>query len=165
MKGSLPACALALALALTAAVLAEPAQGAPVQPRDSSLIQQMDTRPRASPEHLSELGGEAWMLPLSSALLSPGNIAPRALNMPGLRPFFLLGGDPRSLSWLRENAARLRAMGAVGLAVEVADSEALSRIRATAPDLVIVPVNGDDIAARLRISHYPVLVTATRLDQ
>lgn len=165
MKGSLPACALALALALTAAVLAEPARAGPVQPRDSLLNQQMDTRSRPSPEHLSALGGEAWMLPVSSALLSPGKIAPRALNMPGLRPFFLLGGDPRSLSWLRENTARLLAVGAVGLAVEVADSEALSLIRATAPDLVIVPVNGDDIAARLRISHYPVLVTATTLDQ
>ncbi|MNW17734.1 hypothetical protein D3C71_2170200 [compost metagenome] len=56
-------------------------------------------------------------------------------------------------------------MGAAGLAVEVADTAALSRIRAAAPGITILPVNGNDIASRLQIEHYPVLITPTSLEQ
>ena len=148
MKGSL--IAGALALALTSAVLAEPVWDTPIQPHSPPLSQHLD---------------ENWMLPVRSSLLRPGTVDPRALDMPGLPPFFLVGGDPRSLSWLRENSTRLRTMGAVGLAVEVADAAALERIREAARGLSILPVNGDDIAARLQIHHYPVLITATGLRQ
>lgn len=107
----------------------------------------------------------AWILPVSSSRLSPGQITSRALNMPGLRPFFLVGEDPQSLAWLRQRAAELQEIGAAGLAVEVADTEALARIRVAAPDITILPVNGNDIATRLQIEHYPVLITATSLEQ
>lgn len=108
---------------------------------------------------------EAWLLPVRSSQLSPGPISPRTLSMPGLEPFFLVGGDPLSLTWLRQHAVGLREMGAAGLAVEVADTEALARIRAAAPGLTILPVNGNEIAIRLQIEHYPVLITATALEQ
>ncbi|KKX67458.1 integrating conjugative element protein [Pseudomonas putida] len=114
---------------------------------------------------LSTFANEAWILPIRSSRLSPGLITPRALNMPGLRPFFLVGDDPQSLAWLRQRAAELQEMGAAGLAVEVADAEALARIRAAAAGITILPVNGNDIAARLQIEHYPVLITATSLEQ
>jgi integrating conjugative element protein (TIGR03765 family) len=114
---------------------------------------------------LSTFADEAWILPVRSSHLSPGQIASRALNMPGLQPFFLVGGDPQSLTWLSQRAAELQEMGAAGLAVEVTDTEALARIRAAAPDITILPVNGNDIATRLQIEHYPVLITATSLEQ
>ncbi|NVZ83286.1 MULTISPECIES: integrating conjugative element protein [Pseudomonas] len=114
---------------------------------------------------LSTFVDEAWILPVSSSRLSPGQITSRALNMPGLRPFFLVGEDPQSLAWLRQRAAELHEMGAAGLAVEVVDNEALARIRAAAPGITILPVNGNDIATRLQIEHYPVLITATSLEQ
>jgi integrating conjugative element protein (TIGR03765 family) len=114
---------------------------------------------------LSTFADEAWILPVRSSRLSPGQITSRALNMPGLRPFFLMGEDPQSLAWLRQRATELQEMGAAGLAVEVADTEALARIRAAAPGITILPVNGNDIAARLQIEHYPVLITATSLEQ
>lgn len=114
---------------------------------------------------LSTFSDEAWILPVSSSRLSPGQITPRALNMPGLRPFFLVGEDPQSLDWLRQRATELKEMGAAGLAIEVADTEALARIRAAAPGITILPVNGNDIATRLQIEHYPVLITATSLEQ
>jgi integrating conjugative element protein (TIGR03765 family) len=85
--------------------------------------------------------------------------------MPGLQPFFLVGDDPQSLVWLRQHAVKLQALKAAGLAVEVADAHALARIRAAAPGIAIVPVNGNDIATRLQIEHYPVLITATALEQ
>ncbi|KAA8554075.1 MULTISPECIES: integrating conjugative element protein [Pseudomonas] len=120
---------------------------------------------RAMHADLSTFSDEAWILPVRSSHLSPGQITSRALNMPGLRPFFLVGEDPHSLAWLRQRAAELQEMGAAGLAVEVADTEALGRIRAAAPGITILPVNGNDVATRLQIEHYPVLITATSLEQ
>lgn len=120
---------------------------------------------RAIHADLSTLADESWILPVRSSHLSPGKITSRALNMPGLQPFFLVGEDPQSLAWLHQRAADLREMGAAGLAVEVADNEALVRIRAAAPGITILPVNGNDIATRLQIEHYPVLITATSLEQ
>lgn len=120
---------------------------------------------RAMHVDLSTVTDEAWILPISSSQLSPGPITPRTLNMPGLQPFFLVGGDSQSLTWLRQHAVGLREMGAAGLAVEVADTESLARIRAAAPGLTILPVNGNEIAIRLQIEHYPVLISATALEQ
>lgn len=120
---------------------------------------------RAMHADLSTFADEAWILPVRSSHLSPGQITSRALNMPGLRPFFLVGDDPQSLTWLCQRAAELQEMSAAGLAVEVADTEALGRIRAAAPGITILPVNGNDIATRLQIEHYPVLITATSLEQ
>ncbi|WP_338495787.1 integrating conjugative element protein [Pseudomonas sp. WP18] len=120
---------------------------------------------RAIHADLSIPPDETWILPVRSSQLSPGQVASRRLEMPGLKPFFLVGDDPQSLDWLRQRGAELQAIGAAGLAVEVADASALARIRAAAPDITILPVNGNDIATRLQIQHYPVLVTATSLEQ
>ena len=110
---------------------------------------------RAMLADLSTFADEAWILPVRSSHLSPGKITSRALNMPGLRPFFLVGDDPQSLAWLRQRATELQEMGAAGLAVEVTDTEALARIRAAAPDITILPVNGNDIATTCRLSTTP----------
>ena len=120
---------------------------------------------RAMHADLSTFADEAWILPIRSSHLSPGQITSRALNMPGLQPFFLVGEDPQSLAWLHQRATELQEMGAAGLAVEVTDTEALARIRAAAPGITILPVNGNDIASRLKIEHFPVLITATSLEQ
>ncbi|WLH20989.1 MULTISPECIES: integrating conjugative element protein [Pseudomonas] len=120
---------------------------------------------RAMHADLFTSADEAWILPVRSSHLSPGQITSRTLNMPGLQPFFLVGEDPHSLAWLRLRAAKLQEMGAAGIAVEVADTEALARIRAAAPGITILPVNGNDIATRLQIEHYPVLITATSMEQ
>jgi integrating conjugative element protein (TIGR03765 family) len=132
---------------------------------DKPLINNKSQPDRARHADLSTFADEAWILPVRSSHLSPGQIISRTLNMPGLRPFFLVGEDHQSLAWLHQRATELHEMGAAGLAVEVADTEALARIRAAAPGITILPVNGNDIAARLRIEHYPVLITATSLEQ
>lgn len=120
---------------------------------------------RAIHADLSAFADETWILPVRSSHLSPGQITTRTLDMPGLQPFFLVGEDPQSLAWLHQRATELQEMGAAGLAVEVTDTEALARIRAAAPGITILPVNGNDIASRLKIEHYPVLITATSLEQ
>jgi len=106
-----------------------------------------------------------WVLPVRSARLSPGAVPPRALSLPRMTPLFLIGQDATSLEWLSRHAQALQELGANGLAVEVDDARALRRIQMTAPKLNIWPVSGDDIAERLELEHYPVLITPTVLEQ
>lgn len=108
---------------------------------------------------------EADLLPVHSARLTPGRVAPRTLRAPGLSPFFLIGDDPPSRAWLHARGDTLRALGAVGLIVNVGSAQALAALRRDAPGLTLVPAAGDDIAKRLHLSHYPVLVTATGIEQ
>lgn len=109
--------------------------------------------------------GIQWILPVRSPKLSPGQVEKRALQMPGLKPFFLVGEDITSLNWLTAHAQRLTELGAAGLVVDVTDIGALQRIQSLVPTLTVMPVSGDDIAERLQLSHYPVLITATALEQ
>ncbi|WP_439254056.1 integrating conjugative element protein [Pseudomonas monteilii] len=106
-----------------------------------------------------------WVLPVHSTRLTPGEVPRRALDLPGMVPLFLVGADAASLGWLAQHAPALKRLGASGLAVEVADAAALQRIQAIAPGLAIWPVSGDDIAERLDLKHYPVLITPTGLGQ
>ncbi|MBC3478059.1 integrating conjugative element protein [Pseudomonas taiwanensis] len=106
-----------------------------------------------------------WVLPVHSSRLTPGDVQNRVLHLPGMVPSFLIGEDAASLAWLTQHAPALKRLGANGLVVEVADAAALQRIQAIAPGLAIWPVSGDDIAERLELEHYPVLITSTGLEQ
>lgn len=106
-----------------------------------------------------------WVLPVHSARLTPGTVSRRTLNLPGFTPLFLVGQDAPSLEWLSQHAQTLQRMGASGLAVEVIDVPALQSIQAAAPGVTIWPVSGDDIAERLELDHYPVLITPSGLEQ
>ncbi|CAJ9348042.1 integrating conjugative element protein, PFL_4695 family [Burkholderia pseudomallei] len=108
---------------------------------------------------------EADLLPVHSAHLTPGRVTPRTLRAPGLSPFFLIGDDAPSRAWLQARGDTLRTLGAVGLVVNVGSARALAALRRDAPGLTLVPASGDNIATRLNLSHYPVLVTATGIEQ
>lgn len=108
---------------------------------------------------------EADLLPLRSAHLTPGRVVRRAIQAPGLTPIFLIGDDPHSRRWLQERIETLRALQAVGLVVQVDSEVALQSLRRTASGLTLTPAAGDDLAQRLGLSHYPVLITATGIEQ
>ena len=107
---------------------------------------------------------EAAMLPVRSMRLTPGDEPRRVIRAPGLTPLFLVGDDDRSRDWLQQRGKDLQALRAVGLVVNVATPEALAALRRLAPGLVLLPVSGDDLAQRLGIKHYPVLITATGIE-
>lgn len=118
--------------------------------------------PNALPAQITE----ADMLPVVSHLLTPGTVQPRQLNLPGMSvPIFLVGYDPTSLHWLERNAKRLKTLNATGLVINVRNTDQLNQLRETAPGLTLLPVSADDLAHRLKLSHYPVLMTATELSQ
>jgi integrating conjugative element protein (TIGR03765 family) len=77
---------------------------------------------------------------------------------------FLLGDDERSRAWLRTHVEKLRTLHAVGFIVQVESEAALRSLRQLAPDLTLAPAAGDDLARRLNLTHYPVLITATAIE-
>lgn len=109
--------------------------------------------------------GEADMLPVTSSRLSPGNVEPRVLDAPGLQPLFLIGDDDLSREWLTARVEVLRELSAVGLVVNVSRHETLQALRSVASGLQLAPTSADQLAEMLDLSHYPVLITATGLEQ
>ena len=108
---------------------------------------------------------EVDMLPVRSERLSPGEVQRRVIQAPGLTPIFLIGDDDLSRAWLTERLSALRDRNAIGLVVNVETADALASLRQLAGGLMLAPVSGDDLAARLGLKHYPVLITATGIEQ
>lgn len=132
-----------------------------LQPRGSGVPRS----PIPIPQIPRSVDAEAQMLPVRSAKLSPGNVTRRVIEAPGLQPFFLIGDDEVSHAWLRRHAASLYERNAAGLVVNVETMQELERLRALAPGLQLWPVSADDLAERLRLRHYPALITATGIEQ
>lgn len=103
--------------------------------------------------------------PVSTPELSPGPVQGRVINAAGLQPMFIVGDDPMSQAWLKQKLPALQGLQAVGLAVNVGNAARLQEIRRWAPGLQVMPVPASDIAGRLGLQHYPVLITATTLQQ
>lgn len=120
--------------------------------------------PEPVPRVGSAADAEATMLPVRSMRLSPGDEPRRAIRAPGFTPLFLVGDDDRSRTWLRQRRAALQELHAAGLVVNVASPDALAALRRLAPWLTLSPASGDDLAQRLGIRHYPVLITATGIE-
>lgn len=108
---------------------------------------------------------EADLLPVHSARLTPGRVTRRVIAAPGLQPLCLVGDDPMSRAWLKAHLAALQQLHAVALIVEVRSYATVRALRASTPGLMLVPASGDDIARRLDLHHYPVLITATGIEQ
>lgn len=105
------------------------------------------------------------VLPVTSPHLHPGQQKPRPLTLPGFSPLFLLGVDPLSERWLKQNKAKLLALHATGLVVNVSTAGQLNNLRLQAPGLTLLPVSGEDLAQRLQLTTYPVLITESGLSQ
>ena len=108
---------------------------------------------------------EALLLPIRSPSLRPGPVENRPVNLPGITALFLIGDDPRSHTWLQQRLPDLQRLGAAGLVVNVESAATLQALRDRAPGLSLTPVPGDDLAQRLGLRGYPVLITATAIEQ
>jgi integrating conjugative element protein (TIGR03765 family) len=103
------------------------------------------------------------MLPVRTPELSPGDVTARALKLPGIGALFLVGDDALSRAWLQENADALAERHAAGMIVNVENAGAVRALQALVPGVPLAPASGAEIARRLRVSHYPVLITDTGL--
>ncbi|KGM78205.1 hypothetical protein EL79_2745 [Escherichia coli] len=91
--------------------------------------------------------------------MTPGEVTPRPLQLPGIGALFLVGDDALSRQWLQANAAALRERQAVGMVVSVADENSLRTLRELASGVMMVPSSGSALARRLQLNHWPVLIT------
>lgn len=117
------------------------------------------------PERPRDRYNERDMFPVQSSRLTVGVEQSRAISVPGLTPIFLLGDDAASRAWLTARRDGLRALRAIGLVVQVTRPRDLEELRKLSPGITLVPVSADDLAQRLGIRHYPVLITATGIEQ
>lgn len=105
------------------------------------------------------------MLSVSTPEMRAGKVASRALTLTGMTPVFLVGDDALSREWLTLRHDELRRLHATGLVVNVSDKAALTELQQRVPGVTLLPASASDIARRLQLSHYPVLITATGLAQ
>lgn len=108
---------------------------------------------------------EADMLPVKSERLSPGKVENRVSNNPGLPPLFLVGDDDLSRRWLTSRQGVLQQLKAVGLVVNVQHLNALTELREIGAGLDMVAASADELAERLGLQHYPLLITANGIEQ
>ena len=103
--------------------------------------------------------------PVRSDQLSPGELQGRVINAPGLQPLFLIGDDAMSKAWLSQRRDQLQQLNAIGIVVNVASAERFAEVQRWAGGLQMVPAPSNDLAQRLGIKHYPLLITATAIQQ
>ena len=125
-------------------------------------------RPEPTSAQPIEQAGQAFLsglFPLHTPELTPGPVTASTVNLLLPQPFFILGTDTLSQRWLGDYRARLKQLGAVGLVVEAPSLEAYQALKLLAGDLFLAPVSAPEVAQQLGLSHYPVLITATRIEQ
>nr|WP_244323740.1 integrating conjugative element protein [Mixta intestinalis] len=105
------------------------------------------------------------MFPISTPEMTPGAVEDRPLQLPGIGALFLIGDDVQSRVWLAENAKALTTRHAAGLIVSVDSASAVESLRDLAPGVPMVPASGSELARRLQLRHYPVLITDTGLSR
>lgn len=135
----------------------------PIQPIVESEPQNESTI--ANSEMLPPTFHEKDLLPIVSHLMKVGKVVPRKMNLPTMHPMFLIGDDEVSEMWLRQRLAYLTEIGATGLVVNIKDYERLQQLRTIAKNMPLLPVSSDDLAQRLKLTHYPVLITQQSIEQ
>lgn len=80
-------------------------------------------------------------------------------------PVFLIGDDALSIRWLKANKTQLNKLHALGLLVNMTNSNVLHRIQTLAPNLKLLPISADGIHQFLDIDHYPVLISNQVIEQ
>lgn len=105
------------------------------------------------------------MLPVTTPQMRAGKVESRALTLTGMTPVFLVGDDALSRQWLTLRRDELKRLHATGLVVNVSDKAALVQLQQIVPGVTLLPASASEIARRLQLSHYPVLITATGLAQ
>lgn len=72
------------------------------------------------------------------------------------QPLFIIGYDPVSIKWLKQNKQRLEEQRAIGLVVNVSTPEQMNELQAIAGSKVrMQPTPGTDMSKNLNIGHYP----------
>jgi integrating conjugative element protein (TIGR03765 family) len=107
----------------------------------------------------------ASALPVRTPELTPGRVNARSLKLPGMQPVFIVGDDDLSRQWLIQRAGDLQRLNAMGFVVNVENVQGLQRLKALLPNVAMAPASGSDLARRLQLTHYPLLLTDSGIVQ
>jgi integrating conjugative element protein (TIGR03765 family) len=133
----------------------------------SDYVEPMPALAAPPPRPARNLSVPAPAYPVRTAGMSPGPVEARKAQLPQLAaaPFFLVGNDPLSRDWLARYGGKLAKMGAVGFLVQAESDADLMAMRQLASGVPITPLDATSLAKTLRLSHYPVLVSAGLIEQ
>jgi integrating conjugative element protein (TIGR03765 family) len=105
-------------------------------------------------------------LPVRTPEMMPGPVTARHIDQPHLsRPLFLLGYDDRSKRWLTQYRDKLIEAQAVGMIVNVEIQEELDKLERIGNGLEMIAAPGAQLAKQLGLTHYPVLISKSRIEQ
>lgn len=141
----------------------------PIIIHDSGTTTSLQSFPKNSRYHYASPAyyqTEFNPLPVITPSMTPGWVQTRKIDRPFLnQPIFIVGADGLSLTWLNEHRQQLKKHNAIGIAVNVKTQQELEQLIQASGGLSINPVGGDKITRQLSLKHYPVLVSATRIEQ
>jgi integrating conjugative element protein (TIGR03765 family) len=100
--------------------------------------------------------------PVRTASMSPGKLLPttNAVKLQSWLPtaVFLIGTDDMSKAWIVRNRDLLAKQRAAGIVVHADNIEAFRSMQTLGHGLPMAPSSADELAKRLRLNVYPVLI-------
>jgi integrating conjugative element protein (TIGR03765 family) len=97
--------------------------------------------------------------------LTPGKVKSQTVNIKNLhQPIFIIGSDEKSLNWLDKYHSQLKKINAIGFIVNLKNPDEYKKISGKYK-LPLFPINGDALADKFNIHHYPVLISQHRIEQ
>lgn len=98
--------------------------------------------------------------------MTPGTVTSKSIGIKSLeRPVFIIGADKLSAGWLQRHRQRLQTLHAIGLVVNVNHRVQLAQLQAIGIGLDMHALPGSSLAKQFALVHYPVLISATRIEQ
>lgn len=97
--------------------------------------------------------------------LSPGFVKSKNISEPQLsQPIFIVGDDNLSKKWLKKYSSQLNKLHALGIIVNTSGSRQTSEI-SKKYHVVLLPIKGTELSNRFHLKHYPVLISAHKIEQ
>ncbi len=104
--------------------------------------------------------------PIRTPEMTPGRVTPSRHAFTGVqRPLCVVGTDPWSQRWAANRRARLLELGAVCLVVQAKTTQDVEALRATLAPVPTIAASASDLARRLGLTHYPVLLSGEGVEQ
>ena len=126
---------------------------------------QPSVSPATVPQPTQASTAPPMRFPVISKTLTPGVVQRRSLKHGPKQPICLVGSDSRSMAWIRRYHHTLQQVGAVCLIVEAKDHRAAMKVKQALAGIPAYPASADDIAPKLGLHHYPVLLFGAGVEQ
>lgn len=104
--------------------------------------------------------------PIHSAKWTPGNFERSRINFEPLKkPFFVVGCDDISRSWLTRRKDALQSLDAIGFVIRCSSRQDYEVLAKHAFPLLLQPMEADAVADKLKHSIYPALISSQAIEQ